>query len=123
MHQHVHRFLLAFLLLVSSFEPVYFDDWHITLTENPKSEIVQEVHYDPWGLVMQDESYFAPPSGRVDCFSFYVNNFINSSILFDILAKVPALVFQPSKDKIRSIVFFCMQRIDGNHFINNTQFF
>ncbi len=43
--------------------PVYFDDWHITLTENPKPEIVQEVHYDPWGLVMQEESFFAPPSG------------------------------------------------------------
>jgi RHS repeat-associated protein len=43
--------------------PVYFDDWHIQLTENSKPEIVQEVHYDPWGLVMQDESFFAPPSG------------------------------------------------------------
>jgi RHS repeat-associated protein len=42
--------------------PVYFDDWHIQLTENSKPEIVQEVHYDPWGLVMQDESYFAPAS-------------------------------------------------------------
>jgi RHS repeat-associated protein len=42
--------------------PVYFDDWHIQLTENSRPEIVQEVHYDPWGLVMQDESYFAPAS-------------------------------------------------------------
>ncbi len=43
--------------------PVFFDDWHITLTENPKPEIVQEVAYDPWGLVMQDESYFKPEMG------------------------------------------------------------
>ncbi len=63
MHQTVHIFLLAFLLLVSNFEPIYFDDWHITLTENPKPEIVQEVAYDPWGLVMQDESYFKPEMG------------------------------------------------------------
>ncbi len=56
--------------------PVYFDDWHITLTENPKPEIVQEVAYDPWGLVMQDESYFkpemgvTPPSGAGGLFLF-----------------------------------------------------
>jgi hypothetical protein len=26
-------------------QPVYFDDWHITLTANSKPEIVQEVHW------------------------------------------------------------------------------
>jgi RHS repeat-associated protein len=36
---------------------VYFDDWQIEITKPATTEIVQEVHYDPWGLVMQDESY------------------------------------------------------------------
>ncbi len=63
MHKTLHSFLLALLLFLGNFEPVYFDDWHITLTENPKPEIVQEVHYDPWGLVMQEESYFKPEMG------------------------------------------------------------
>ena len=51
--------------------PAYFDDWHIELTENSKPEIVQEVHYDPWGLVMEDESYFAPvsPANGADLFN------------------------------------------------------
>ncbi len=64
MPQIVHIFFLALLLFVSNFEPVYFDDWHITLTENPKPEIVQEVAYDPWGLVMQDESYSKDPANE-----------------------------------------------------------
>ncbi len=51
--------------------PTYFDDWHIELTENSKPEIVQEVHYDPWGLVMEDESYFASvsPANGADLFN------------------------------------------------------
>ncbi len=51
--------------------PAYFDEWHIELTENSKPEIVQEVHYDPWGLVMEDESYFAPvsPANGADLFN------------------------------------------------------
>jgi RHS repeat-associated protein len=36
---------------------VFFDDWQIEITKPATPEIVQEVHYDPWGLVMQDESY------------------------------------------------------------------
>jgi RHS repeat-associated protein len=39
-----------------------FDEWEIEITKPTTAEIVQEVHYDPWGLVMQDESYFAPAS-------------------------------------------------------------
>ncbi len=38
MRKILHIFLLALLLFVGNF-PVYFDDWHITLTENPKPEI------------------------------------------------------------------------------------
>jgi len=51
--------------------PVFFDDWHIELTEDSKPEIVQEVHYDPWGLVMEDESYFASvsPANGADLFN------------------------------------------------------
>ncbi len=43
--------------------PAFFDDWHIELTENSKPEIVQEIAYDPWGLFMEDESYFKDESG------------------------------------------------------------
>ncbi len=32
---------------------VYFDDWQIEITKPATTEIVQEVHYDPWGRLFR----------------------------------------------------------------------
>jgi hypothetical protein len=39
---------------------VYFDDWQIEITKPATTEIVQEVHYDPWGRLFRIYLIFPP---------------------------------------------------------------
>ncbi len=52
---------------------ILFDDWTIEVIAPSTLEIVQEMHYDPWGLPMQEECYQAPPSGAGGLTDFTFN--------------------------------------------------